>query len=346
MSDTIDEAGGSVATLTKKDFTSDQEVRWCPGLRRLRDPLRRPGVHARARHRAAQDRVRERDRLQRPLHLLHGHLRGARDPRARAGDRDRHRDREPRPERVGRDRRRRRSLDRRQPPDPRAAAEREHQDPDVQQPDLRPHEGPVLADQRGGQGHEVDAVRLGRPPLQPDRGGARRRGRPSSPARSTTTASTSPRCCGRPPRTAAPRSSRSIRTATCSTTGRSTCCARSPRACTTRSDSSDGEPIIFDEGTQVRDRRRQRTAAGQTDGRGRSRSDRRARGRRAPVAPVRARAPVARPARGHLLRRVPRLRATGLRRGDARAARCAPTERLGKGDLGTLLHGGDTWTVG
>ena len=31
MSDTIDEAGGSVATLTKKDFTSDQEVRWCPG---------------------------------------------------------------------------------------------------------------------------------------------------------------------------------------------------------------------------------------------------------------------------------------------------------------------------
>ena len=43
---------------------------------------------------------------------------------------------------------------------------------------------------RGGQGHEVDAVRLGRPPVQPDRAGARRRGDASWPARSTTTAST------------------------------------------------------------------------------------------------------------------------------------------------------------
>ena len=27
----IGNGGGAVGTLTKKDFTSDQEVRWCPG---------------------------------------------------------------------------------------------------------------------------------------------------------------------------------------------------------------------------------------------------------------------------------------------------------------------------
>ncbi|MEX0651408.1 MAG: 2-oxoacid:ferredoxin oxidoreductase subunit beta, partial [Actinomycetota bacterium] len=27
----IDDGDGGVATLAKKDFTSDQEVRWCPG---------------------------------------------------------------------------------------------------------------------------------------------------------------------------------------------------------------------------------------------------------------------------------------------------------------------------
>ena len=35
-----------------------------------------------------------------------------------------------------------------------------HDHPDVQQPDLRPDQGPVLADLGGGQGHQVDAVRL------------------------------------------------------------------------------------------------------------------------------------------------------------------------------------------
>ena len=45
----------------------------------------------------------------------------------------------------------------------------------VQQPDLRPHKGPVLADVRSRQGDEVDAVRLARPSLQPNLAGARRR---------------------------------------------------------------------------------------------------------------------------------------------------------------------------
>ena len=66
----------------------------------------------------------------------------------------------------------------------------EPQDRDVQQPDLRAHQGPVLADERGRQDHEVDAVRLGRPPVQPDLGRARRRGHASSPAPTTWTAST------------------------------------------------------------------------------------------------------------------------------------------------------------
>ena len=163
-----------------------------PGLRRLRDPVRRPGPDARAGRRAAQDGLRLGDRLQRAVQLLHGHVRDARHPRARARARDRDRHRQPRAVGLGRHRRRRRAVDRRQPPDPRAPTEREPQDPAVQQPDLRPDEGPVLADQRGGQGHEVLAVRLRRPPVQPDRGGAGRGGdvrraharqRPAAPER-------------------------------------------------------------------------------------------------------------------------------------------------------------------
>jgi 2-oxoglutarate ferredoxin oxidoreductase subunit beta len=38
-------AEGSPA-LNRKDFTSDQEVRWCPGLRRLRDPRGDAGLDA------------------------------------------------------------------------------------------------------------------------------------------------------------------------------------------------------------------------------------------------------------------------------------------------------------
>ena len=137
-----------------------------------------------------------------------------------------------------------------QPPDPRAPAEREPEDPAVQQPDLRPDEGPVLADQRGGEGHEVDAVRLASTiPSTRSRWRWAPRAR-SSRARSTTTASTSPTCCGRRRSTRAPRSSRSIRTATCSTTARSTCCATSRAASHNQIRLVDGEPIVFDEGNR------------------------------------------------------------------------------------------------
>ena len=146
------------------------------GVRGLRDPGRGAGVHARAGHRAGEHGLRVGHRLQRPVHLLHGHLRVPRDPRAGAGDRHRHRDGETRSQRLGRHGRRRRAVDRRQPPDPRASSQREPEDPAVQQPDLRADEGPVLADLGGREGHEVDTVRLGRSSLRSGRARAGRRG--------------------------------------------------------------------------------------------------------------------------------------------------------------------------
>ena len=147
-----------------------------PGLRRLRDPRGCPVVPARARDPAREPRVRLRDRLRRAVPVLPRDVRAALDPRARAGDRDGSRDDAPRPLGLGRDGRRRRALDRRQPPDPRAAPERRRHDPALQQPHLRAHEGPVLADVRAREGDEVDAARVGRPPVQPAVGRDRRRG--------------------------------------------------------------------------------------------------------------------------------------------------------------------------
>ena len=59
------------------------------------------------------------------------------------------------------------ALDRRQPPDPHAAPQRAAEDPALQQPDLRAHQGAVLADERAGQGHQVHAVRLQDHPFNP-----------------------------------------------------------------------------------------------------------------------------------------------------------------------------------
>ena len=147
-----------------------------PRLRRLRDPQRHAGLHARARARARADRLRLRHRLRGAVPVLHADVRHALDPRTRARDRDRPRRDAARPLRVGRHRRRRRALDRRKPPHPRAAPQREPEDPPLQQPHLRAHEGPVLADVRAREGHEVDSARIARPSVQPALGGDRRRG--------------------------------------------------------------------------------------------------------------------------------------------------------------------------
>ena len=79
--------GGAGDTLTKKDFASDQEVRWCPGCGDYAILATRPELHARAGHPAAQDGVRHGHRVLGPVRLLHEHLRDPRHPRSGPGHR-------------------------------------------------------------------------------------------------------------------------------------------------------------------------------------------------------------------------------------------------------------------
>ena len=125
---------GKLAQLTAKDFKSDQEVRWCPGCGdyAILATVQRscPSSACAREHRV---RVRASAAPRRfpyymntyGLHTIHG-----RAPAIATGLKlD-----APGSLRVGRHRRRRRAVDRRQPPDPRAAAQHGYQDPPVQQP--------------------------------------------------------------------------------------------------------------------------------------------------------------------------------------------------------------------
>ena len=127
-----------------------------------------------------------------------------------------------------------------------AASERRHPDHHVQQPDLRPDEGPGEPDLRARQGHEVHAIRdrsttrsaRSRSPSRPRRA--------SSPARSTRHTEHLQKTLERGRHaTTARRSSRSSRTATSSTTAptASSPIARSAR--TGRSSLEHGQPMIF-----------------------------------------------------------------------------------------------------
>ena len=153
-----------------------------PGLRRLRRARGRPVVPADARPPRARTWCSSPGSAVAPVPVLPGHLRNALDPRPSARDRDRAGRHAAGPVGLGGHRRRRRALDRRQPPDPRAAPQRQPQDPAVQQPDLRADQGPVLADVGGGEDHQVHADGLGGPPVQPDLAGAGRRGDVRGPA--------------------------------------------------------------------------------------------------------------------------------------------------------------------
>ena len=124
---------------------------------------------------------------------------------------------------------------RRQPPDPRAAPQREPDDPAVQQPDLRPDQGPVLAHLRGREGHQVHPDGLAGPPVQPGVAGpgrgrhVRRPGdglRPQGPHRRAAAGRRAP---------GHRRWWRSTRTATSSTTAPSTCSRTRPPAPSGRS---------------------------------------------------------------------------------------------------------------
>ena len=182
----LDTLGGPPMTdlipVTKrKDWMSDQEVRWCPGcgdysiLAAVQLLMPDLGVRREDTVFVSGHRVR------RPLPVLHEHLRDALDPRAGAGHRHRAGHGPTGPPRVRGHRRRRFALDRRQPPDPRPPAEHQPHDPDVQQPDLRAHEGPVLAHLGAREGHQVDPVREPRPPVQPAVARHRRRGQLRGP---------------------------------------------------------------------------------------------------------------------------------------------------------------------
>ena len=228
---------------TKKDWSSDQEVRWCPGcgdysiltaMQLLMPEIgTAPGGH----------RLHLGNRLRGAVPVLHEHLRDALDPRALAGDRDRPRHGPSRSRRVGRRRRRRHVVDRRQPPDPRAATQRQSHDPAVQQPDLRADQGSVLAHERGRQGHEVDADGLARPPVQPGLGGPRCRGdvRGPYPRHGPHPHAGDVPTGARPPRDR--RSSRCTRTAMSSTTARSTRSRRRTPERTMLIDLRHGEPV-------------------------------------------------------------------------------------------------------
>ena len=257
----------------------------------------------------------------------------------------------PGPVGLGRHRRRRRAVDRRQPPDPRAAPQRQPEDPAVQQPDLRPDQGPVLADLRARQDHQVDAgrARLDSPfnPISLALGAEATLRRPHA---STPTASTCSRCCGRRPSTRARRSSRSTRTATSSTTARSSC-SRTPA---TRDDCTDPAGARRSRSRSARTGEcgrdapagRLRPGGGADRRRSTTERDRRARrdGRRPGVRVRAVPAARARPAQ-HADRRVPLGRAADLRRGcsTSRSTRAAGHRRAG--ELAGLLAGGDTWTV-
>ena len=162
--------------LTRKDFVSDQEVRWCPGcgdysiLAQTQKVMPDFGV--------------PRENIvfisgigcSGPAAVLHEHLRLPHDPRPRADARDRPQGRPPRPHGVGDHRRRRRAVDRRQPPAALDAPQRRPHDDHVQQPDLRPDQGPDVADVGVREADEVDADGLDRPADDAAHGRARRRG--------------------------------------------------------------------------------------------------------------------------------------------------------------------------
>ncbi len=225
----------ALPVLTPADFASDQDVRWCPGCGDYSILAQMKKVLPDAGHAAGEDRVHLRHRLLQPLPVLHEHLRHALDPRPRAGGGHGPEDRAARSVGVGHHRRRRRPVDRRQSPDARHPPQSRPQHRAVQQPHLRPDQGPVLAHLAAGQGDQEHAgaarstircIRSRSPSA------AKRR---SSPARSTSTSSTWRWCSSGPPSTRARRSSRSIRTATCSTTAPSTTPPTATRRPTPRS---------------------------------------------------------------------------------------------------------------
>ncbi len=189
-----------------------------PGLRRLLDP--RPDAEGDARLRLPQGehRLHQRHRLLRAPALLHEHVRLPHHPRPRADARHRPQGGPAGPHGLGHHRRRRRPVDRRQPRHPRHAAQRGRQAGHVQQPHLRPDQGPGVADLRARQAHQVDARRDHRPAGHAALAGAGRGGDLRRALRGHPHGAHPGDARREPATTTARPSSRSSRTATSSTT--------------------------------------------------------------------------------------------------------------------------------
>ena len=136
--------------LTPADFASDQEVRWCPGcgdysiLKAVQRTLSQIGA------KPENTVFVSGHRLLQPLSLLCRNLRIPHDPRPRAGDCHGRETRQSGARCLDRHRRRRRPVDRRQSHGASAAAEPRLPGPAVQQRDLRPDQGSILADEPAG----------------------------------------------------------------------------------------------------------------------------------------------------------------------------------------------------
>ena len=161
-------------------------MRWCPGCGDYAILKAVQRTMPRAWRRARKHRVRQRHRLLEPLSLLHGELRLPHHPRPRAA-RSRRGSSSPIPSSTCGSSPATATRCRS------AATTLMHllrrnlnlPDPAVQQRDLRPHQGPIFADQPHRHAHALDPVRVGRSPRQPVRLRARQRARGSSRAGST-----------------------------------------------------------------------------------------------------------------------------------------------------------------
>ncbi len=204
--------------LKPADFASDQDVRWCPGcgdyailaqMKKVMPTLGIPrekivfisGIGCSSRFPYYMNTY--------GMHSIHG-----RAPAVATGLKTVR----PDLQRLGHHRRRRRPLDRRQPPDARHPPQPRHQHRPVQQPHLRPHQGPVLAHLAARQKDQEHADGRDRQPAPSALDRDRLRSHLRRPHASTPRSSTWAKSSSEPPSTQARRSSRSTRTATSSTT--------------------------------------------------------------------------------------------------------------------------------
>ena len=143
---------------------------------RLHHPCHGPELPRRDGHRPREPRVHLRDRLLESVPVLREHLRHAQHPRPRPGDRLRCVGRQSGSHGLGDHGRWRRVVDRWEPSHPCLAAQREPEDPAVQQPDLWADQRPVLADIGAGKEDEDVSNGFDRLPVQSGQPRARCRG--------------------------------------------------------------------------------------------------------------------------------------------------------------------------